>query len=123
MNYGINECFGSYEVKPKLKLNVSENAIGWRIAVRFPDKNQSFHVNLPPNFNLLISDFPLTRSKKHPQKSKKHPQRTNGTVFKSDISVENDDSSDRQGQSHMKWKQISHLKYHKGNPGKFTVQL
>ena len=48
---------------------------------------------------------------------------TNGSVSKRDISAENDDLSDRQGQPRMKWEQISHLKYHEGKPGKFTVQL
>ena len=48
---------------------------------------------------------------------------TNGSVSKRDISAENDDLSDGQGQPRMKWEQISRLKYHEGKPGKYTVQL
>ena len=84
----------------------------------FTNENESCHKKkkLPQNSCLPISDFPLTRFDEKTTTEWQSPRARfplKTTIW----------TSDRQGQSHMKWQQISHLKYYEGNPGKFTVQL
>ena len=119
VNYDINKCFSSYEIKQKLKMFPQACNILKCCREISPMKMRVFMKKIASKFLFAMSDFPLTR---FDQKTTTEWQTVVSprAIFPLKITIW---TSDRQGQSLMKWQQISHLKYHGGNPGKFTVQL